>query len=267
MATEKKQMDGSLLTRIRNSLRSRGLFGSIRYVFLSRIWNKSSYLSIPEMDDLFDRKHGVNTAGVMPGSRCNAHGDDVQHASSYQAIFPEPFAAVMKQLPVDFREFTFIDIGSGKGRATLLASEFPFERIVGIEFSRPLHDIAEANCPKYRSATQKCKAIELLCMDATEYDLPAKPEILYLYNPFGEEIMKRFVAKIERSLRDAPRMLFVIYFWPVLHELFDKSPSLEPFPIRQPTWPGKEQGRAVAVWVTKHAGKVETSKRVCLPQD
>ena len=74
----------------------------------------------------------------------------------------------------------FIDFGSGKGRALLLASELPFKKIVGIEFSPPLHEIARANWRNYLSATQRCKAVELLCLDVVEYAIPPEPAVMCL---------------------------------------------------------------------------------------
>ena len=55
------------------------------------------------------------------------------------AIEPARFRKVLASLQIAFHDYTFIDFGSGKGRALLLASEFPFKRIIGLEFSPELH--------------------------------------------------------------------------------------------------------------------------------
>jgi hypothetical protein len=47
------------------------------------------------------------------------------------------------------QDFTFIDLGSGKGRALLMASAYPFKRIIGVEFMPELHRVAQENIRKY----------------------------------------------------------------------------------------------------------------------
>ena len=65
--------------------------------------------------------------------------------------------------------FAFVDMGSGKGRALLVASELPFAKIVGVELSQELHQIAEENVRRYRPESQLCTAFFLHCMNAVEY--------------------------------------------------------------------------------------------------
>ena len=48
-----------------------------------------------------------------------------------------------RALHLDFQDFNFVDIGSGKGRALLLASDYPFREIIGIELSPELDRVAQ----------------------------------------------------------------------------------------------------------------------------
>lgn len=70
------------------------------------------------------------------------------------------------------------------GRALFMAMEFPFRTVIGVEFSPVLHDKAKENARRYHSHTRKCKQLELLCMDASRFDIPPEPLIIYMYNPF-----------------------------------------------------------------------------------
>ncbi len=110
----------------------------------------------------FDRVHGVDTEGDLDGwtylSDLNIASPNWIHGKNYAAVEPERFRALMAALPINFSEFTFVDFGSGKGRALLLASEYPFKKILGLEFSPELHDVAVANIRRYRSESQKCRA-------------------------------------------------------------------------------------------------------------
>jgi hypothetical protein len=150
----------------------------------------------------------------------------------------------------------FIDYGSGKGRALLLASDYPFHKIVGIEYVPSLHEVAESNCRTYHSDRQQCRAFELHCVDAAAYPLPAEPVFLFLSNPFGEELMTRVTHNVSQSLRENPRPFIVVYFNPQLPWVWDAVEQLQRAPIRQPKWPFRRPSYAepsVLVWATPDA--------------
>jgi SAM-dependent methyltransferase len=113
----------------------------------------------------------VETAGDIGGrtylSDLNIPRPNWIYGNDYSGIAPERFFAILSSLNLRFEDFTFIDFGSGKGRALLLASEFPFKRIIGVEFSPELHAIAQRDIERYNSAGQKCKSIESVCSDFT----------------------------------------------------------------------------------------------------
>jgi SAM-dependent methyltransferase len=123
----------------------------------------------------------------------------------------------------DFRDFVFIDLGSGKGRTLLMASDYPFRRIVGVELLPALHQAAQDNLSKYRSASQKCFTLEAICGDATEFSFPAQPIVLYLFNPFPESGLRRAIANLEQNLRDHPRAAYVLYHNPLLEPVLSES--------------------------------------------
>jgi SAM-dependent methyltransferase len=143
--------------------------------------------------------------------------------SPYQATEPALFREMMEGLRIEFREFTFIDLGSGKGRVLLMAAEFPFRRIVGVELLPGLHRVAQENLSKYRSDSQKCFAVESFCGDAREFVFPPEPTVLYLFNPLPEAGLVEVVARLERSLRECPRPVYVLYHNPLLESVFSSS--------------------------------------------
>jgi SAM-dependent methyltransferase len=172
----------------------------------------------------YDWDHRVNTTSGAVSWRDRLLG--VFH-SPYQptepALFHEMLDALRQQAQLDFREFTFIDLGSGKGRTLLLASDYPFRRILGVELLPALHRIARENLQKYSSESQKCFALESLCADATDYPFPAEPMLLYLFNPFPEPGLRRTLANLEESLRQNPRPVYLLYHNPVLEHALAES--------------------------------------------
>ena len=77
----------------------------------------------------------------------------------------------------------------------LLAAQKPFLRVEGIELSEALCREASANAER---ATLRAPVI-VRHADATAYDLPPEPLILYLFNPFGAPVL----ARRSRQCRDA----------------------------------------------------------------
>ena len=80
-------------------------------------------------------------------------------------------------LPVEARNWLFVDLGCGKGRGLLLAKELGFGKIVGVEFSPSLAKIARRNVTRY-------KQISVVQGDASKYIFPPEPIVIYMYNPF-----------------------------------------------------------------------------------
>jgi SAM-dependent methyltransferase len=133
----------------------------------------------------------------------------------------------MAALPINFSEFTFVDFGSGKGRALLLASEYPFKKILGLEFSPQLHDVAVANIHRYRSESQKCRLVESRVMDFVEFEFPDEPLVLYFFDPSNAKVIGQVMKNLERSVRARPREVYVAYVGPRAVELPQVADFLE----------------------------------------
>ncbi len=172
----------------------------------------------------YDWEHRVNTTSGTVGWRARLLG--VFH-SPYQPTEPSLFREMMASLPIVFEQFTFVDIGSGKGRTLLMASEYPFRKIVGVELIEELHRAAEENIRLYKSATQRCSRIEVVCGDACEFPFPTEPFVLYLFNPLPEAGMRRLIANLEKSLAENPRMVYLLYHNPLLELVIGERGGFE----------------------------------------
>jgi len=172
----------------------------------------------------YDWDHRVNTTSGAVGWRDRLLG---AFHSAYQptdpAGFREMFDALTAHVHLDFRDFTFLDLGSGKGRTLLMASDYPFRRIVGVELLPALHQIAQENLRDYKNETQQCFALESLCADATTFPFPGESLVVYLFNPFGESDFRRVVSNLEQSLRANPRPLYLLYYNPLLEHVLAES--------------------------------------------
>src|SRR6267154_609155 len=178
-------------------------------------------------DTDYDWDHRVNTTSAALSWRDRLLG--VFH-SPYQpteaVLFHEMLEALREQTHADFRDFVFLDLGSGKGRTLLMASDYPFRRIVGVELLPALHRIAQDNLSKYRREGQKSFALEAVCADAPDFVFPAEPSVLYLFNPLPETGFRQVVMNLEESLRLYPRAVYVLYHNPLLDHVLSHSAAL-----------------------------------------
>ncbi len=162
-------------------------------------------------DRQFDWKYGVETRSRASLGDLDINYESKRFGRNYGPSDPVIFKEMLSCLKIKYEDFTFIDFGSGKGRAILMASELPFKRIIGIEFSAKLNEVARNNISYYKSRTQKCRDLELIESDAAAYQIPKEREVLYFNNPFNEPIMAKILANIQRSLKEHSREIFVAY--------------------------------------------------------
>jgi len=221
--------------RVRGIIKKRGLFGTLSHG-LKKVGGFLYELTPgrrrvrklqEEASRAYDREHQVDTAGLIPLTRFNHPGVDHRSAFSYDPIMPETFRRIVGSLPIEHKDFVFIDLGSGKGRALLLASEFPFRRIIGVELVPQLHEGAERNFRSFKNTQQKCQALESVCTDVTAFTFPEGPLVVFLFNPFDENVMGKVVANLERSHQEQPRPTHVVYCIAVHDEVWGRSPLFE----------------------------------------
>lgn len=185
---------------------------------------------IEERLEAFDARFGTDTSAPTfeRNQKTNVH--------FYVPTTASIIYSILTFLPLESEKFTFVDMGSGKGRALLVASEFPFEKIVGIELSDSLHRIAEDNVKLYKPASQQCASFDLKCMNALEYAYGDDPVVLYLFDPFGREILQEVVANLEQSLKAKPREAYVVYVYPQYDDVLENSSVLRKVTEGGPKW-------------------------------
>jgi SAM-dependent methyltransferase len=228
----------TVVPRIRKSIAERGVLVSMgRSVLLPmHLWQeyrkaKKTSAVVPRSD--FDVQYGVDTDGDINGwthlSDLNIPSSNWIYGRDYAPIEPERFRAIFTRLNIGFQDFVFVDFGSGKGRALLLASEFPFKRVVGLEFSPELHQIAQANIRLYASQ-RKSGPVESICADFLEFQIPADPAVFFFFDPCEHRVLKKLLEGIRESLLAAARVAYLVYIAPTESKkaLFDSTEWLAP---------------------------------------
>lgn len=153
----------------------------------------------------FDLEYGVRTSGLVAGRNLTAGHRHDRHATAYYAVAPSVFHSMIVRwrrcrpaAPID--EFTFVDLGAGMGRGMLLAAEYPFRMVIGVELNPTLARIGRRNMTLWRAAARARGPLRMICGDAVEFTLPPGPCVAFLFNPFGGPVLRRMLTTWTRSL-------------------------------------------------------------------
>jgi SAM-dependent methyltransferase len=188
---------------------------------------------LPTAEHEFDRRYGVDTSGLVWGLDLKTGSPSDAWNTAYYGIGPSVFHQVMAQVPETLRSSaTFIDLGCGKGRAVLLASEYPFAQVMGVEIAPQLHRVAVENVARYTAARHReaqpvPAPMHILLADAAGYRFPNGPLVVYLYHPFCRPVLNRVLRNLGRSLAQQPRPAVVIYINHELRDALDRAPYLQ----------------------------------------
>lgn len=173
----------------------------------------------------FDLRYDVDTSGRGPMTGVANFGGAI---GMHHVPTPvRTIRSILASLPIDHGEFSFIDFGSGKGRALLVAAEFGFRRIVGIERSPELIAIAHHNLNRSRNLILKGHDVETKCIDAAQFKFPEGPLVLFFYNPFSMNVMASVMENLAHAMKTAPRPILLVYYHPQCQSLLHALPSFE----------------------------------------
>lgn len=190
-------MNPTLLTRLANvprNIKRCGLTGAAR-LYQDRIH-----------EVLKERSLGIETKSYVTRDKLGY----IPEYNQYEPIQYRCLDIMFKHLSPDYENEVFIDYGSGKGRAVIVAATNPFRKVIGVEFSPELCEIARKNVERARKHL-KCQEVEIVAMDATKYEVPQDVTLVFLYNPFTGEPLNMTGERIRASLQAAPRRLRIVY--------------------------------------------------------
>jgi SAM-dependent methyltransferase len=201
---------------------------------------KPKPVAAPPPQHPFDQIHGVDTSGLIAaGNLITGHPSDA-HVTAYYGVAPSILRTLIDlwratNPPHPIQHYTFLDIGAGKGRAMLVASELPFHQIIGIELNPTLADIAQSNLDHWLathstdSTAPPLAPIRLYEQDALTFDLPHTPTVAFLFHPFEAPILKLFLRRIETRFakkNGAPPPVFdLLYVNAECRKVLDQNPA------------------------------------------
>ena len=201
--------------RLARVARSEGVAAAVRRV--------RDYQHRSQLADPFDLQYVVDTARQISLFQLDITSRHESVGSGYQ---PSPVGVcdeLLSSLPIRYEDFVFVDLGAGKGRVLMLASRFPFKRLIGVEFALALVETARQNFKRFG-----CIA-EVVHADAADYRFPHDNLVVYLYNPFGSEVLRPVLSSLRQI--GAEREVFLLYLNPkndscvqeFAHEIYQRA--------------------------------------------
>ncbi len=201
-----------------------GLLGILKLIPVNvrSAWRqlKPSNLAVRRRERALDRELGIDTAGTVTKGALQAETRTTDEITFYQPVPLRIFEEMTARLPPSLSSFSFVDIGSGKGRALVLAARLGFKDITGVELSPILHKTAEKNLARLRRSP--LPTFRVLNMDARLFEFSAKPMVLFLGNPFGEEITREVLTNLERAYSNSDHPVFLLYHWPAHKKVLEE---------------------------------------------
>jgi hypothetical protein len=158
----------------------------------------------------FDRKYHVKTTGYILLSNTSVDPKRLQDATQYGPVNGWGFRRALRQLDLP-RHMNFVDLGCGLGRACIVAAEYGFHRVTGVELAPEFCATARRNVTKCRLRSGQISAITILEMDALEYCDQTEDDIFFMFRPFSWEFLTRILGKLTIRAELLKRPLTVIY--------------------------------------------------------
>lgn len=177
----------------------------------------------PQRDgvDDFDSTHQTETSTIVPLWRLRIPSRNAKFGVRYQTIAPSEFLSALCKVQEDAGNLVFVDLGCGKGRTLILAAKQGFKRVIGVEFSPELSAIARENVRRAGATA------EIVVSDACLFNPPDDNLLIYMYNPFGDEVVDAVIRNLQRWSMQGTRKAFVVYVNPVWRTKLDSAAGFE----------------------------------------
>ncbi|MBK8011124.1 MAG: class I SAM-dependent methyltransferase [Deltaproteobacteria bacterium] len=162
----------------------------------------------------------VDALALPPHRQADAH--------RYEATSFGVLDDILVGLGVRYAEYVFVDLGAGKGRIVCLAAGLPFKRVVGVELSPRLVEVARANVRSLTSTWRRATQVDIVEGDAGEFDFPRGPVLIYLFNPFGPNVLSRVLDRLEVAHLENPVPRYLLYYMPAYTDVLQRRSFLRP---------------------------------------
>ncbi len=168
----------------------------------------------------FDRKYGTDTIDIVELDQLDISSENKLFGMRYEVTRARPMRKLFRVLDLP-RDSVFVDFGSGKGRVLMLAAEYGFRKVIGVEFSHQLCSAATRNLKIFAEKQGLAVATEIVEADVADYKITGDQTVFFMFNPFYGEVLEMVADKIAGSVETHPRKVTLIYQYPECREAIE----------------------------------------------
>lgn len=178
------------------------------------------------VDFFFDRKYGTDTFTWSGQDDVTIENDNKERGQSYQGTRIVPLRKLLNSIKSMIpANGVLVDIGCGKGRVLLIASQFGFRKARGVEYAHELCEIAKNNCAVFKRKTGSETEFQIIEADAANYVIKNDENVFFMFNPFDKVVMNEVLNNISASLKIQPRRILIIYCTPTCGSFIEQQGS------------------------------------------
>ena len=182
----------------------------------------------------FDRKHRVDPSGLIYADGLSSGHEHDKHSAGYYATAPSLFhgviahwSATLARAGFTLNDYALFDIGCGKGRVVLLASEYPFRQIVGVELNPSLAQTARKNLNIWQRAPRASRNVHVVTGDVLSVPIPDGPVVIYFFNSFERELLQMLLNRLLEISATRSDPIDLLYVHPEYAGLVSQTPRME----------------------------------------
>jgi SAM-dependent methyltransferase len=207
--------------RLNKSLETRGLLSTVLLAGkkFGVLWSKFG-------DQWFDIRHGTDTSGIIEVEDLDVTSPNRHYAMRYEVTRARALTRLLRKLDLP-QSGVFVDIGCGKGRVLMIAAEYGFSRVVGLEYSHDLCETARRNLSAFQRSIKRTLNVQIVETDVVDYEIRPDENVFFMFNPFDSEILELILGKVEQSVAAHPRDVWLIYLYPEFRRTIDASDAFE----------------------------------------
>ena len=171
-------------------------------------------LVLGSLDDkylrLFDRRYHVRTSGFILLNQTSFDPSRLRDATQYGPVNGWGFRRMLRRVGLS-RELRFVDLGCGLGRPCVLAAEYGFAHVTGVELAAEFCAVARANAERCRPPGGRHSDITILQSDVCDYCETSDDDVFFMFRPFSEDFLKIVLHKLSARAAARGKILTVIY--------------------------------------------------------
>jgi SAM-dependent methyltransferase len=158
----------------------------------------------------FDRMYGVRTSGFIELDATSFRKDRLRDATLYGPVNGWGLRREFRQLALS-RDLKFADLGCGLGRACILAAEYGFHEVTGVELAPEFCAQARKNVAQWQRAAASTVSVKILEMDVLDYCDEAQDDVFFMFRPFSKKFFGLILDKLVQRAQRQGKLITLIY--------------------------------------------------------